>query len=88
MEYEKDIKIRTKSFAVRVVKLTNELKTKNIDYPLRDQFLRSGTSVGANLREAKASSSKKELIRFYDIALRSANETNYWMEVKLKKDVV
>jgi four helix bundle protein len=88
LEYEKDIKIRTKSFAVRVVKLTNELKTKNIDYPLRDQFLRSGTSVGANLREAKASSSKKELIRFYDIALRSANETNYWMEVKLKKDVV
>lgn len=81
MEYENDIRIRTKSFAVRVVKLTNELKTKNIDYPLRDQFLRSGTSVGANVREAKASSSKKELIRFYEIALRSANETNYWMEV-------
>lgn len=81
MKYESDIRIRTKNFAVRIVKLTNELKTKNIDYPLRDQFLRSGTSVGANVREAKASSSKKELIRFYEIALRSANETDYWMDV-------
>ena len=80
-KYESDIKVRTKNFAVRIVKLTNELKTKNIDYPLRDQFLRSGTSVGANVREAKASSSKKELIRFYEIALRSANETDYWMDV-------
>ena len=81
MNYDNDIRVRTKKFAVRVVKLTNELKTKNIDYPLRDQFLRSGTSIGANVREAKASSSKKELIRFYEIALRSANETHYWMEV-------
>lgn len=81
MQYENDIKIRTQKFAVRVVKLTSELKTKNIDYPLRDQFLRSGTSIGANVREAKASSSKKELIRFYEIALRSANETNYWIDV-------
>jgi four helix bundle protein len=81
VQYENDIKVRTKKFAVRVVKLTNELKLKNVDYPLRDQILRSGTSVGANVREGKASSSKKELIRFYEIALRSANETDYWMEV-------
>jgi four helix bundle protein len=81
VQYENDIKIRTKNFAVRVVKITSELKSKNIDYSLRDQFLRSGTSVGANVREAKASSSRKELIRFYEIALRSANETDYWMDV-------
>lgn len=81
MQYSNDIKERTKKFAVRVVKLTGELKSNNIDYPLRDQFLRSGTSIGANVREAKASSSKRELIRFYEIALRSANEMDYWMEV-------
>lgn len=81
MQYDNDIRIRTKKFAIRVVKLTNEFKSKNIEYPLRDQFLRSGTSIGENVREAKASSSKKELIRFYEIALRSANETDYWMEV-------
>jgi four helix bundle protein len=81
MEYEKDIKIRTKLFAVNIIKLITELKKINIDYPLRDQLLRSGTSIGANVSEAKASSSRKELIRFYEIALRSANETGYWFEV-------
>ena len=43
--------------------------------------MRSGTSIGANVREVKASSSRKELIRFYEIALRSANESDYWMDV-------
>ena len=81
MAFEKDIKVRTKQFAVRIIKLTIELKNRNVDFPLRDQLLRSGTSIGANVREAKASSTKKELIRFYEIALRSANETDYWMEV-------
>lgn len=81
MKYDNDIRVRTKKFAVRIVKLTQELKTNNVDYPLRDQLLRSGTSVGANVREAKASSSRKELIRFYEIALRSANESDYWIEV-------
>jgi four helix bundle protein len=81
VNYENDIRVRTKKFAVRIVKLTQELKSKNVEYPLRDQLLRSGTSIGANVREAKASSSRRELIRFYEIALRSANESDYWMEV-------
>jgi len=80
MEYEKDIRVRTKKFAVRIIKLTIELKAQGVEYSLRDQILRSGTSVGANVREGKASSSKKELIRYYEIALRSANETDFWME--------
>ena len=46
-----------------------------------NQLLRSGTSVGANVIEAKASSTKKELIRFYEIALRSANESEYWIDL-------
>lgn len=81
MNYDNDIRVRTKKFAVRIIKLTQELKKYNVDYPLTRQILRSGTSVGANVREAKASSTKKELIRFYEIALRSANETDYWMDV-------
>ncbi len=51
MEYEKDIRLRTKKFAVRIIKLTIELKAKGVEYSLRDQILRSGTSVGANVRE-------------------------------------
>ncbi len=81
MAYEKDIIIRTQKYAVEVVKLTKDFKENRIDFALVNQFLRSGTSIGANVREAKASSTKKELIRFYEIALRSANETQYWIEV-------
>lgn len=78
---KKDIKIRTQKFAVYVIKLCEEFKKKNVDFVLVKQLLRSGTSVGANVREGKASSTKKELIRYYEIALRSANETDYWMDI-------
>ena len=81
MAYENDIKDRTKKFAIRIVKLCTELKRNKIDFALSDQLIRSGTSVGANVTEAKASSTRKELIRFYEIALRSANETKYWIDV-------
>ena len=81
MKYEQDIKDRTQKFGVRIIKLCIELRKGEIDFALVRQLLRSGTSVGANVREAKASSTRKELIRFYEIALRSANETEYWMDI-------
>ncbi len=81
MKYEKDIKHWTLEFAILIIKLSRELKKNKIDFDTIDQIRRSGTSVGANVREAKASSSRKELARFYDIALRSANETDFWWEV-------
>ncbi len=81
MAYEKDIKDRTKKFGIRIIRLCAELRKNRVDFPLVNQLLRSGTSVGANVVEAKASSTRKELIRFYEIALRSANESEYWMEI-------
>lgn len=81
MEYKKDIKEWTLEFAILKVKFSEELKKNKIDLDVISQVRRSGTSVGANVREAKASSSRKELVRFYDIALRSANETGFWLEV-------
>jgi four helix bundle protein len=79
LEYKKDIKDWTLDFGVQIIKFSNELKKNKIDLDVVSQIRRSGTSVGANVREAKASSSRKELIRFYDISLRSANETGYWL---------
>jgi four helix bundle protein len=81
LEYKKDIKDWTLDFGVLIIKFANELKQNKVDLDVVGQIRRSGTSVGANVREAKASSSRKELIRFYDIALRSANETGYWMSL-------
>lgn len=46
-----------------------------------DQLLRAVTSIGANVVEAQASSSRKEFIKFYEIALKSANETLYWLAI-------
>jgi len=80
-QYEKDIKERTLAYAVVMVKETLVLKKEGVEYALRDQLLRSGTSIGANVREAKASSSRRELIRYYEIALRSCEETEFWMNV-------
>jgi four helix bundle protein len=81
LEYKKDIKEWTLEFAILMIKFSEELKGNKIDFDVISQVRRSGTSVGANFREAKASSSRRELVRFYDIALRSANETGFWMEV-------
>lgn len=57
------------------------IKAENWDYVYRsmfDQLLRSATSIGANVVEGKAGSSKKDWLRFFTIALKSANETKYW----------
>lgn len=57
------------------------LKKEKIDFDVIDQVRRSGTSVGANVHEAKSSISRKEMIKYYAIALKSANETYFWFEV-------
>ena len=84
MKYQKDIKDWTLEFAISIVKLSAELKKNKIDFDVIDQIRRSGTSVGANVKEAKSSGSRKELIKYYGIALRSANETDYWFEIITK----
>ena len=54
-------------------------KTKKLYYSMIDQLIEAATSIGANIVEAKSSSSKKEFIKYYEIALKSANETKYWL---------
>ncbi len=80
-EEEKKIRERTRDFSGRIIRLTHYLKERKVEYFLRDQIGRSGTSIGANIHEAKASSSSKEYCRFYEIALRSAHETEYWLDL-------
>lgn len=74
-----DIKLRCYQFSKNVVLLVNKFEFKRINYPIIDQLLRSATSIGANVIEAKSGNSKKNLISFFSIALRSANETKYWL---------
>jgi four helix bundle protein len=66
-------------FSISVIKLINDLPEKRVYWTISDQLLRSATSIGANIVEAKSASSKKDYIKYYEIALKSANETKYWL---------
>jgi four helix bundle protein len=70
-----DLKIRCYKFSLEVINLTNSLPNKRSAWIIFEQLVRSATSIGANLIEAKASSSRLEFKKFYEIALKSANET-------------
>jgi len=74
-----DIKKRCFLFSLSVIELIRTTAYEQIYFSLFDQLLRSGTSIGANLVEGGAGSSKKDVINYYHIALKSANETKYWL---------
>ena len=75
----KDIKLRCYNFSLSIIQLIDSIYIKQIFYSLINQLLRSSTSVGANLVEARSAHSKKDFIKFYEISLKSSNETKYWL---------
>ena len=74
-----DLKIRSYLFSIEIVKFVASLPNEKSFWVIGDQLLRSGTSIGANIVEAKAASSRRDFANFYNIALKSANETKYWL---------
>ena|ERR1700736_606194 len=82
MKYEKDdLRQRTKSFALRVVKLYGQLPCSSIARTLGHQLLRSATSVGANYREAYRARSTAEFLSKLADCLKELEETAYWLEL-------
>jgi len=77
-KFKKDFYHRLIKFSVNCIKFCNVLRKNKNYYFLADQLARSSTSIGANVIEAKSSSSKKDYINYFQIALKSANETKYW----------
>jgi len=80
-----NLRDRCYQFSLAVIRFMNDLPDKQIYRILGNQLLRAATSVGANIIEAKSSSSRRDFIKFYQISLKSANETEYWLN--LWKDV-
>ena len=80
-EGEKAYNIRHRCFqlARSVILFVNEFKYPFVLRSLFDQLIRSVSSIGANAVEGSSGSSKKDFINFYSIALKSANETKYWL---------
>jgi len=68
---------RCYNYSISIIKLIKNLPEKRVYWTVSDQLLRSATSIGANIVEAKSASSKRDYIKYYDIALKSANETKY-----------
>ncbi len=78
---ENIIKKKSFDFAIRIVKLFQHLQAEKKEYVLSKQLLRSGTSVGAMVREAEHSESKADFVHKLAIAQKEINETIYWLEL-------
>lgn len=80
--------IKSFSFALRVVKLAKYLQDEKKEYVLSRQVLRSGTSIGALVREAEHAESKPDFAHKMNIALKEASETLYWLELLYQAEYI
>ena len=78
---ENIIKEKTFAFAIRIVKLYKYMCDDKKEYTLSKQLLRSGTSVGAMVREAEHAETKKDFLHKMAIAQKEINETIYWLDL-------
>ena len=79
---------KSKDFAVRIIKFTRYLQEEKKEFVLSKQILRSGASIGANTRERKNAQSKADFVNKLSIALKEADETQYWLELLYESDIV
>ena len=81
MKTDNVIVIKSKAFALRVIALHRYLCDEKKEYILSKQLLKSGTSIGANVKEAIRGQSKADFYAKMNIALKEASETEYWLEL-------
>jgi four helix bundle protein len=79
---------KSKAFAVRIIKMYQYLCEEKKEYVLSKQVLRSGTSIGANIREAKRAQSTPDFYAKLFISLKEAEETEYWLELLVETDYI
>jgi four helix bundle protein len=85
----RDIRERTLDFALRIIKLCQQLEEQQgVARTLGWQLLRSGTSIGANVEEAQAGQSKPDFISKNAIALKEARETIYWLRLLAASEII
>ena len=82
------ILFKSKSFALRIIKLYKYLRVIKKEFVMSKQILRSGTSIGANVKESIVAQSKADFYSKLYIALKEANETEYWLELLYESDYI
>jgi len=80
-EFAKQLEKRTKIFAITIIKLSSSLPNTPEGRVIRNQITKSGTSIGANYREANRSRSKADFTNKISISESEASETTYWLEI-------
>ena len=75
-------------FALQIIKLSRHLKTTYNEFDLSRQILKSGTSIGANIREAKNAQSQADFASKLSIALKEADETQYWLDLIYSSNMI
>ncbi len=79
---------KSKTFALRIINLHKYLCNDKKEYTMSTQILKSGTSIGANVKEAIRGQSKADFYSKMNIALKEASETEYWLELLFESDYI
>ena len=79
-----EVKYRAFYLSIKIIRFLENLPTKQSLRIISDQLIRSVTSIGANIVEAKSSSSKREFLNYFQISLKSSNEAKYWLALLLE----
>ena len=79
---------KTVDFAVRIVRFYQYLCKEKKEYVLSKQILKSGTSIGANVRKSRNAQSKADFINKLNVALKEADETQYWLEIMERAEII
>ena len=81
---ESPLLTKSKAFALEIIRICNEIKRSQKESILTNQLVRSGTSIGANIREAFYAHSKADFIAKLQIALKECSESEYWLELLIE----
>ena len=77
---------KSKIFALQIIKVCNEIRQNKRESVLTNQLIRSGTSIGANIREAAYAHGKADFVAKLQIALKECSESEYWLELLIESD--
>ncbi len=87
-KFKSDLKTRCYKLSLGIIKFVDLLPNKRACWIIADQLLRSTMSIGANLYEATSASSKLEFKKYHEIALKSANESKYWLSLLIDSGLI
>ena len=87
-EVPQDLRTRTSDFALRIIRLYVSLPKTTEAQVIGKQFLRSGTSIGAHYREGYRAKSDADIVNKFETALQELDETDYWLDLLIKANIV